>query len=301
MTIKEIKKVCVIGAGTMGLQISLVAAVHGYKVTVYDVAKETIQKAPERHRGMIGVMKLGDDANRVSDEKALALLSYTTNAAAAAKGADIISESVPEQLALKKSVHAQFEKLCKPKAILTTNTSTLLVSDIEPVLARPERFLAMHFHSGLSPLVDIMKGTKASDETIDVVKKFVQSIGLVPQVMKKEWGGYVFNTMLGMWFVGGLITVANGVATPEEVDRAWMLVTGQQIGPFGSMDSVGLDVIYEAGNEAAQGVSPFTVFSNFSEVFKPYIDRGELGMKTGKGFYTYPNPAYIQPGFLKGE
>ncbi len=300
MPIKEIKKMCVIGAGTMGLQISLVAAVHGYKVTVYDVAKEAIQKAPELHRWEIGVLKLGDDANRVSDEKALALLSYTTDAATAVKDADIISESVPEQLALKKAVHAQFEKLCKPNAILTTNTSSLLVSDIEPVLAHPERFMAMHFHSGLSLLVDIMKGTKASDEAIDIVKRFVQSIGLVPQVMKKEWGGYVFNTMLGMWFVGGLITVANGVATPEEVDRAWMLVTGQQIGPFGSMDGVGLDVIYEAGNEAAQGVSPFAVFGNVSEVLKPYIDRGELGMKTGKGFYTYPNPAYAQPGFLKG-
>lgn len=301
MTIREIEKVCVIGAGTMGLQISLVAAVHGYRVTVYDVAVEAIQKAPGRHRWMIGVIKLGGDANKVSDEKALSLLSYTTDAATAAKDADIISESVPEQLALKRVVHAQFEELCPPNAILSTNTSTLLVSDIEPALAHPERFLAMHFHGGLAPLVDIMKGTKASDGTIDIVKRFVQSIGLVPQIMNKEQGGYVFNTVLAMWYVGGLITVANGVATPEEVDRAWMLVTGQEVGPFGSMDGVGLDVVYGAVNEASQGTSPLSTFGSLADVVKPYIDRGDLGMKTGKGFYIYPNPAYAQPGFLKGE
>lgn len=301
MTIKEIRKVCVIGGGTMGLQMSLVAAVHGYRVAVYDIAEEEIQKTPECHQQMLNIVKLGDDAGKISGQEALSLIDYTMDATAAAKDADIISESVPEQLALKRAVHAQFEELCPPNAILSTNTSTLLVSDIEPALAHPERFLAMHFHGGLEPLVDIMKGTKASDETIDIVKRFVQSIGLVPQIMKKEQGGYVYNTILAMWYVGGLITVANGVATPEEVDRAWMLVTGQEVGPFGSMDGVGLDVVYGAVNEASQGTSPLSMFGSLADVVKPYIDRGELGMKTGKGFYIYPNPAYQQPGFLTGQ
>jgi 3-hydroxybutyryl-CoA dehydrogenase len=120
--------------------------------------------------------------------------------------------------------------------------------------------------------------------------------------MKKEWGGYVFNTMLALWYMGGLITVANGVATPEEVDRAWMLVTGQQSGPFGSMDAVGLDVVYGAGGESERGASPLSVFGGVvGAVVKPYVDRGELGVKTGKGFYTYPDPAFRRPEFLKGK
>jgi len=301
MPIKEIKKMCVIGAGTMGLQISLVSAIHGYRVALYDVSPEAIKRAPLLHREYSTKIKLGTDENKISLEKALSLIIYTNDPAEAARGADITSESVPEQIPLKKSVHAQFEKLCAAGTILTTNTSSLRVSDIEPALHYPDKFVAMHFHSGLAPLVDVMKGTKASEETIDIVTRFVRSIGLVPLVMKKEWGGYLYNTMLGMWYIGGIIPVANGVATPEDVDRAWMLVTGATSGPFGSMDAVGLDVIYGAGVSSAPGTSPFAMFGGIVEVVKPYIERGELGVKTGKGFYTYPNPAFQQPGFLTGK
>jgi len=301
MPIEEIKKVCVIGGGTMGLQISLVSAIHGYQVAVYDVSPDVIKNAPERHRQMLDTVTLGDEANKISGEEALALLTYTTDSAEAAEGADITSESVPEQIFIKKETHAQFEKLCGPGTILTTNTSSLRVSDIEPALDHPEKFVAMHFHSGLSPLVDIMKGTKASDSTVEVVYRFVKSIGLVPIIMKKEWGGYVYNTMLIMWYLGGLLTVSNGVATPEEVDRSWMLVTGSNHGPFGSMDHVGLDVVYGAGEKNDRGTSLFSVFGNVTDVLKPYVERGELGVKTGKGIYTYPDPAFTQPGFLTGD
>ncbi|MDD5190380.1 MAG: 3-hydroxyacyl-CoA dehydrogenase NAD-binding domain-containing protein [Dehalococcoidales bacterium] len=301
MPIKEIKKICVIGAGTMGLQISLVSAVHGYKVALYDVSGEAIKKAPLLHRQYAAKIRLGADAGKIGLEKALASIVYTTDAAAAAKDAGITSESVPEQVSLKQKIHAQFEKLCPPETILTTNTSSLLVSDIEPALQHPEKFVAMHFHSGLSPLVDVMKGNKAAAATIDTVARFVQSIGLVPGIMRKEKGGYLYNTMLGMWYVGGLISVADGTATPEEVDRAWMLVTGQSYGPFASMDAVGLDVIAGVGQGAAGGNSPLRALSGVFEVVRPYIERGELGVKTGKGFYTYPDPAFQQPGFLTGK
>jgi len=299
--IKEVKKVCVIGAGSMGLQIALVSAVHGYRVTVYDVSPEVIKKVPALYREHAGKIRLGDDSTgKIPLAQALANISFTPDAATAARDADLTSESVTEAVNVKKTVHAQFEKLCPPHCIFTTNTSSLLVSDIEPALAHPEKFVAMHFHSGLAPLVDIMKGQHGNEKTIDTVKRFVQSIGLVPIVMKKESGGYLYNTMLGMWYLGGLISVARGVATPADVDRAWMLVTGQNHGPFGSMDSVGLDVVYGAA-DSESSASPFAIFSNLAAVIKPYIERGELGVKTGKGFYTYPNPAFQQPGFLKGK
>jgi len=301
MPIKEIKKVCVIGAGTMGLQIALVSAIHGYRVAVYDVSEAAIQKAPEHHRQMLTLMSLGDDAGKINNKEALALITYTTDAATASKDAGIISESVTENVSVKQAVHARFEKLTGADTILTTNTSSLLVSDIEPVLIRPDKFVAMHFHSGLAPLVDIMKGLRGSNETIDIVTQFVKSIGLVPQVMRKEWGGYLYNTMLGMWYLGGLLPVANGVASHEDVDRAWMLVSGQTYGPFASMDAVGLDVVFGAGMSSAPGTSPFSAFGGVVEVVKPYIERGELGVKTGKGFYTYPNPAFQQPGFITGK
>jgi len=299
--IKEIKKVCVIGAGTMGLQIALVSAVHGYRVAVYDISAEALKKVPALYREHAHKLQLGDDSTeKLPVAKAMENITFTTDAAVAARDADITSESVTESVPVKKTVHAQFEKLCPPHCILTTNTSFQMVSDIEPALTHPEKFVAMHFHSGLAPLVDVMKGQHGNEKTIDTVTRFVRSLGLVPIVMKKESGGYLYNTMLGMWYMGGLISVARGVATPVEVDRAWMLVTGAGAGPFGSMDSVGLDVVYGCTN-SENSASPFAIFSNVAPVIKPYIDRGELGVKTGKGFYTYPNPAFQQPGFLKGE
>ncbi len=298
---EQIKKVCVIGAGTMGLQIAMVSAIHGYEVAVYDVSENVVKKAPELVGQYLGVVSLGEDKGKISPEKALSLITYTTDAALAAKDADITSESVPEQLALKKTIHAQFEKLCSPHTILTTNTSSLLVSDIEPALDHPEKFVAMHFHSGLAPLVDIMKGKKGSDETVGIVKNFVKSIGLVPMIMKKESGGYIYNTMLGMWYLSGLLKVADGTATPEEVDRAWMLVTGREYGPFASMDAVGLDVVFGAGTEKRSSASVFSMFSNIVDIVRPYIERGDLGVKTGKGFYSYPDPAFRQPDFLKAD
>ena len=111
---EEIKKVCVIGGGTMGLQISLVSAIHGYQVAVYDVSPDVIKNTPERHRQMLDTVTLGDEANKIGGEEALALLTYTTDPAEAAEGADITSESVPEQIFIKKETHAQFEKLCPP-------------------------------------------------------------------------------------------------------------------------------------------------------------------------------------------
>lgn len=300
MTVKGINKICVIGAGTMGLQIALAAAVHGYQASVYDVSPEVLKKAPDLQRQMLQTMQFGQSrAPDFSIETTMSRIGYTTDIGKAAAGADITSESVPERVEIKRRTHAEFEKYVPKHCIMTTNTSTLLVSDIETALQRPAQFCAMHFHSGLSALVDVMRGRQASEQTLDTAVAFVKSIDMVPMRMRKEKGGYLHNTILITQILSALSLVAEEVATFEEVDRAWMLVTGQDHGPFAVVDAVGINVVYDMLDNPweANLKNP----EKIRALIEPYVKKGELGVKTGKGFYTYPDPAFARPDFLPQE
>jgi len=298
---EEVKKVCVIGAGTMGGRISLACAVRGgYQVTVYDISEEALKQAPDRQREMGTYMVDAGLIRREELEAGFKRLSYTTDAAEAARDADILSESVAELIEVKRETHALFDKLCRPRTIMTTNTSSLLVSDIEDAVSRGDRFAAMHFHGVLGSLVDIMRGPRTSEETVEFLKRFARSIGEIPMVMKKEKGGYLFNTMLGGLLRTALILAAGGYGDPHDIDRAYMIVTGQPAGPFAMMDGIGLNIVFETGQDLTKEDTEITQEQMMAFV-RPYIERGELGMKTGKGFYTYPNPAFQQPNFLTNE
>ena len=300
MPIDEIKKVCVAGAGTMGSRISLMCAVRGYETTVYDTSEEALQRAPQRQKEMVERMIMMGGLKQEEVDGGLKLITFTADPEKAAEKADLVSESVFEVVELKRKVHAQFDQLCPPNTILTTNTSSLLVSDIEDAVGRGDKFAAMHFHGGLGSLVDIMRGPRTSDETVDILKRFARSIGEVPMVMKKEKGGYLYNTILGGILGAAWELVLGGYAEPEDVDLAYMLVTRQAAGPFGIMDAIGLNVIMDAASGGGLESEEFTL-KQAADYLRPYIERGDLGMKTGKGFYSYPDPAYQQPDFLSGD
>jgi len=300
MPIDEIKKVCVAGAGTMGSRISLMCAVRGYETTVYDTSEEALQRAPQRQKEMVERMIMMGGLKQEEVDGGLKLITFTADPEKAAEKADLVSESVFEVVELKRKVHAQFDQLCPPNTILTTNTSSLLVSDIEDAVGRGDKFAAMHFHGGLGSLVDIMRGPRTSDETVDILKRFARSIGEVPMVMKKEKGGYLYNTILGGILGAAWELVLGGYAEPEDVDRAYMLVTRQAAGPFGIMDAIGLNVIMDAASGGGLESEEFAL-KQAADYLRPYIERGDLGMKTGKGFYSYPDPAYQQPEFLSGD
>jgi 3-hydroxyacyl-CoA dehydrogenase len=295
--IDEVKKVLVLGAGTMGCQISFVSAYRGYDVALYDISEQVIKAAPGRQRMLA---ERAQQTGRADIDQVITRITYTTDAAKAARNADLVSESVFENVAVKQKEHARFEKLCPSHCILTTNTSSLLASAIDPVLKHPERFAAMHFHSGLSLLVDIMRGSRTSDRTVDILRRWIRSIGLVPMVMKKEKAGYLYNSMLGTHLKTALSLVIGGYAEPQDVDRAWMLVTGQTHGPFAVMDGIGLDITRDAGLGLFSAEVPITE-EQVVKLLSKYLDKGELGAKTGKGFYNYPEPEFMKPDFLQGK
>jgi 3-hydroxybutyryl-CoA dehydrogenase len=297
MTIKEVSTVCSIGAGTMGCYNALVAAVSGYEVVIYDVSEQSLAKVPENH-AEIGAHLVGVEYCTGEELAAsMARIRTTTDLASAVADADLVTESVFEDLNIKREVHGELDRLCPPKSILTTNTSGLLVSDIEDVVERGDRFAALHSHLG-SPLIDIVGGPRTSAQTIDVLTRYVKSLKCAPLVLHKENRGYVLNALLGSVLTTALVLVVQGVASKREVDSAWMQHRRAPMGPFGMMDLFGLNVVYDGWQHREPDPATDALKPGILSGLQPYIDRGELGRKAGKGFYDYPNPAFEQEDFV---
>ena len=299
-TIDEIKKVCFVGAGTMGCYNSLVAAIAGYDVVVYDISPEGLEQVATAHRQLATFLVGIGFCSPQAIPLALELITTTTDLKAATQNADLISESVFERLDLKREIHQQLDQVCGPDTILTTNTSALLVSDIEDVVQNGERFAALHSHLG-APLIDIVGGPRTSAATIDVLKRYVLSLNGIPMVLKKENPGYVFNAMIGPLLTTAMALVIKGISTIEEVDRAWMSYRNAPMGPFGMMDLFGLPLVYDSWKHEKGDAATDELRAAVIAFIKPYLDRGDLGMKSGKGFYTYPNPEYGQPAFFESN
>jgi enoyl-CoA hydratase/3-hydroxyacyl-CoA dehydrogenase len=301
VTIDEVKKICFVGGGTMGCYNSLVSAVAGYKVVVHDVSQEALDQVPERQKEWGAVLVEREIIDQDALEAGLSRVFRTSVPEEAASNADFLSESVFERLELKRHTHQQFDQLLPPHAIMTTNTSTLLLSEIQGAVQRGDKFAAMHFHQP-TPLVDIVAGPRTSPETLDIIKRFVRSQNQIYVLLKKERSGYLHNAMFGALLGTALILVVVAGAAIEDVDRAWMLNQDTEVGPFGLMDYVGLNVVMDAHEEAVKrGEAIIDVAPRVNDFLRPYLEKEHLGMKTGKGFYTYPDPEFQKPEFLSGK
>ena len=300
MPIDEISTVCYVGAGTMGCYNSIAAAISGYRVVLYDVDDKMLEQVPQKHREMAAFLVGGGYCSQEEIPAALERVKVTPDLAEATRDADLVSESVFERLDVKRDIHRKLDEVCPAKTILTTNSSALQVSDMEDVVARGDRFAALHSHLG-SPLVDIVAGPRTDPAVIEILERYVKSTSGVPLVLKKEHPGYVLNAMLGPLLRAALALVVTGAASREDVDRAWMQERRAPMGPFGMMDLFGLDLIldtwlHRAGDTVQRAFKPAVL-----DLLQPMVDGGETGMKAGKGFYVYPEPLYQQPGFIDTE
>ncbi|KPK89863.1 MAG: hypothetical protein AMJ94_11040 [Deltaproteobacteria bacterium SM23_61] len=296
-----IKKISVIGLGTLGTQIAIQAAYYGCEVRGYDQDPEIFPKTIQKVKGMMKFLGKGPTMPAEEWEKAASKVNVVKDLADALRGADLVIEAVPENLELKRSVWAQLDSLAPKQALLATNSSSIPVSRIESATGRPEKCLNIHFYQpgiGMN-IVDVMGGTKTSPETIEAARQFVRSIHCIPLGVKKEILGFCFNSVWRAIKKQALYMWGNGFVDFQDIDRAWMVFTNQASGPFGMMDLVGLDVVYDIemsyynDSKDPRDVPP--------KAFQEMIARKELGVKTGKGFYTYPNPEYTNPDFLEGK
>jgi 3-hydroxybutyryl-CoA dehydrogenase len=297
----KIKNVTIAGAGVLGSQIAWQTAFHGFHVTVYDLFEKGLETCKKSHQQYAELFKNKRNATENEIQETFARLEYTTDLEEAVKDCDLISESVPETYEIKKSFYNKLAKLAPEKTIFTTNSSSMIPSQFVDETGRPDRFLALHFANGIwEANVGEVMGHPTTDKAIfNQVVEFARAIGMVPIIIKKEQPGYVLNSLLIPLLASAAELLAKGVSDIESIDKTWMITTGVKKGPFAMMDMIGLETVYHVIEGLSQqpeheAMADLAVFLKTN-----YVDQGNLGVKSGKGFYSYPNPKYRDKDFLK--
>lgn len=290
-----IKNICILGAGTLGSRVALQSAISGFNVTVYDIHQKSLDFSLVTMQKILHHLHQSGRISRGQDKEVLARIKFTLDPKEAVKDADFINESVTEEVDIKKMVWKQFGEIAPDKTIFTTNTSYMLASMFAEDSGRPKRFCAFHFHDVFySRVVDIMPHPETDPGLIPILEDLGRKLNQVPVILKKENPGYIFNTML-MALLGAAGKLLTGeVASIEDIDRSWMVNFHMPMGPFGILDSIGLDTAWHVTHKMPDRAS-----IAFAALLKKYIDNGKLGEKTGEGFYTYPNPTYKAQDFVK--
>ena len=292
-----IKNITIIGTGNLGSRIGLQAAISGYNVIFYDITESVLNKAKVSIEKLSLQLIKSNLMAEIQKSEALARIEYTTDLKKALADCDLVSESVTEDLTIKEKVWKQISELAAAKTIFTTNTSYLLPSQLASISGRPEKFCAFHFHDVFyARVVDIMPHVGTDPTLIPLLEELGKKLNQVPVIVKKESAGYIFNFML-MALIGAAGKLkTKDIASIEDIDRSWMVNFHMPMGPFGILDSIGLDTAWHVVKERDD-----TASQAFASLLKEYIDQGKLGEKSGTGFYTYPKPAYRDADFLKGN
>ena len=300
MQIDDVRRVAIVGAGTMGQQIGFQCAGHGYNVVLYDVDAAALEGAKQRIETYARGLEGGGAITSELRDSAQARITLTTDLATAAQDADLLSEAVPEDPDLKGRVLAEFNAACPPRTIFMTNTSTLVPSQFAKASGRADRLLALHFHLPvwINNLADVMPHPGTAPDVTQLVLAFARRIGQLPVELHREHNGYVFNSMYSALNSAAITLAQQGVASIEDIDRSWMHITKARIGPLGALDAVGLDTVWTITDYWARQLADPQLRAN-AAFLKEYLDRGALGVKAGRGFYTYPDPAYARPGFIE--
>lgn len=295
---RDIQRVAVIGAGTMGAQIASLAAFSGRSVALYDALPVALERGRERAEREILPAIAAAKMMEGNVEQANARIRAVESLQDAVADADLVIEAVREDLDTKRAVFADLSRLARRDAILATNSSSLPSASLADVVEGPERLLNMHFFAPVwvRSMLELMSCGPTSDEVIAAAQRFGRSLGLVTAVVRGQSKGFIINRIWRAVKRESLRVVDEGVADPADVDRLWMLFFQTKYAPFGIMDMVGLDVV--ADIEATyQAVSPDPTDLP-SKTLHRLISEGKLGEKSGEGFYSHPNPAYARPDFL---
>lgn len=282
----HIRTVTVLGTGVLGSQIAYQTAYSGLAVVAYGVNDEALIAGKRRISELAATYK--KQVKGAADAKADAAvkrITWQTDLARAVADADLVIESIPENIELKRDTFRKIGHLAPAKTIFATNTSTLLPSALMESTGRPERFLALHFANRIwsHNTAEVMGTARTDPGVYETIVAFASEIGMVPIALKKEHPGYVLNSLLGPLLENALGLLVDGVAEPETVDTTWRIGTGAPRGPFEIIDMVGLTTVYNieaAGDERQQRLARF--------LEENYIDKGKLGVDSGEGFYRYP-------------
>jgi 3-hydroxybutyryl-CoA dehydrogenase len=281
----EIKKVAVIGAGTMGHGIAQVAATAHYDVCLNDIKDEFLARAKSGIDGSLDRMLKKEKITAQEKEAILSRITFTTDIAKAVKDADLIIEAIPEILELKKEMFKKLDGLSKPEAILGTNTSQNSITEIASVVANPSRVVGTHFFNPpvMMRLVEVVKGLETADSVVEQIRAFATKLGK-EIVVCKDSQGFISTRVLVALRLECYRILEEGIATKEDIDKTLKLALGHPMGQFELADFSGLDIEVPI----CEGLAKV-----YGERFRPpqslvhLVKAGRLGKKSGRGWYNY--------------
>ncbi|MEM4713148.1 MAG: 3-hydroxyacyl-CoA dehydrogenase family protein, partial [Candidatus Bathyarchaeia archaeon] len=278
---EKLKKAAVIGSGAMGHGITQLLAMSAIEVAMVDVSDELLQKGLEKIKWSLGKFVEKKRVRQEDADAALSRIKTTTSYEEAAKDIDLAIEAVPENMELKKQVFAKLDSVAPPHAILASNTSTLSITVMGDATKRPEKVAGMHFFNPpqMMALVEVIKGEKTSQETIDALVELAKKLGKTPVVVKKDVRGFIVNRVLGAVFNEAFWAYYRGEATKEGIDASVKYSGGFPMGWFELADFVGLDIAYEVGKILYEAYGER--FKPCAEVIEPLVREKKLGQKTG--------------------
>ncbi len=287
MKIDELRRVCVVGAGLMGRQIALNTAHHGYSVRLWDASPEQLRSA----RGWVEeyVASRIEKGRWTKDEAdaARARLVFAADLAEAGQEADLAIEAVVEDLEVKRAVFAELDRLCPPRAVLATNSSTFVSSLVANATKRPAHVANLHYFNPamVMEVVEVVQGPHTAPETITLLLEFARRSGKRPILLQKEIEGFIANRLLWVISREACFLLDGGYATFEEIDLAAEKALGHPMGPFRLMDLTGIDLAYliRMARQRATGREEDRPPRCVEERYRA----GHYGRKTGRGFYTY--------------
>lgn len=287
MNITDVNRIAVIGSGQMGHQIAMLCALGGFETSLQDVAKEALDKAETSLHGHMDRWVAKGRISEQDRDAAFARLHFVTPLVDAVKNADLVIEAVVERLDVKRDVFRQVDEFAPKHAILATNSSTIVSSKLVDVTSRPENVCNMHFF--FPPLVmdcvEVVMNEQTSEETADVCLEVCRKIGRTGILLRKEISGFVANRILGALQREAVQLYEAGVADFADIDLICTKALNHPIGPFALMDLSGIDVVNFVMQQQYEETG--------DENLKPFhcvvekVREGNLGRKTGKGFYDY--------------
>jgi 3-hydroxybutyryl-CoA dehydrogenase len=283
----EIKKIGVLGAGSMGNGIAQVAAQSGYQVVMRDIEDRFVENGLKAIDKFLA--KSVEKGKMVEEQKKTILSKIKgTTRIEDLKDVDFVIEAVFEDLELKRNVFKTLDEVTRPQVILTTNTSSMSVTEIAMATKRPERVAGMHFFNPapLMKLVEVIRGYYTNDETTQAVMDMSRKMGKEPVEVKKDTPGFIVNRLMIPHFLEAIRMAEEGIATIEDIDKAIKLGLNYPMGPFELMDLTGVDIAHHVTEYLYKELNKESKWST-PTLMRSMIRAGKLGRKTKGGWYKY--------------